>query len=480
MITWSPGATVVTPSPTSSTMPAPSWPRTAGGGCGIVPFMADRSEWHTPECVILTLTSPGPIGPQLAVVDDVEVGVTGVAQDGSVHVAPLFASRAGGSVARPATSEGEWAPPRSRRAVTGARAAGADGCPTRRARAAASERRVPVAARRRLRLGFGRPGQRRNDRCRARGAGVDARPAGADHRSFERSSPVSIGRPAICLEPNGLLSRPRGRTVSGRGRARPGPPAPRGRGAARPATGSTEPVNHVATASAKSPARVSKSDTALPGHQPTSGPTPRTARQRSRSLGEFSSTSTAWPSSWATMRARRIGRVAVPDVDLDAPFVDLREAAQAGALGQERDRPAGQDLPPREVDPSQRAGRAGVVDEGLERPTGRRGGASAGVARAGRRRQAESRPTASGGRSVGGDERRHVTAAPATVVGGRSHDRGRDGGAAGAALVEAPQPTRATTETAPAQALPRTADGRRSHRIGANLRRPPRTAYRQT
>ena len=29
-ITWSPGLTLVTPSPTSTTMPAPSWPSTAG------------------------------------------------------------------------------------------------------------------------------------------------------------------------------------------------------------------------------------------------------------------------------------------------------------------------------------------------------------------------------------------------------------------------------------------------------------------
>src|SRR5256885_16414911 len=29
-MTWSPGLTLVTPSPTSTTMPAPSWPSTAG------------------------------------------------------------------------------------------------------------------------------------------------------------------------------------------------------------------------------------------------------------------------------------------------------------------------------------------------------------------------------------------------------------------------------------------------------------------
>ena len=60
--TWSPGCNVVTPSPISSTMPAPSWPSTMGGGSGIVPFWTERSEWQTPEATILTLASPGPGG----------------------------------------------------------------------------------------------------------------------------------------------------------------------------------------------------------------------------------------------------------------------------------------------------------------------------------------------------------------------------------------------------------------------------------
>ena len=59
MITWSPGATWVTPSPTAVTTPAPSWPSTAGGASGMVPFMADRSEWQTPLWAIFTWTSPG-------------------------------------------------------------------------------------------------------------------------------------------------------------------------------------------------------------------------------------------------------------------------------------------------------------------------------------------------------------------------------------------------------------------------------------
>ena len=63
MITWSPGATEVTPSPTSAMTPAPSWPGTNGAGCGMVPFMPETSEWQTPVAWILTLTSPGPTGP---------------------------------------------------------------------------------------------------------------------------------------------------------------------------------------------------------------------------------------------------------------------------------------------------------------------------------------------------------------------------------------------------------------------------------
>ena len=46
--TWSPGFTERTASPTASTIPAPSWPSTAGAGNGMVPSITDRSEWHTP------------------------------------------------------------------------------------------------------------------------------------------------------------------------------------------------------------------------------------------------------------------------------------------------------------------------------------------------------------------------------------------------------------------------------------------------
>ena len=40
----------------------------ARGRRGIVPFMPERSEWHTPVAAILTFTSPGPTGAQLDVV----------------------------------------------------------------------------------------------------------------------------------------------------------------------------------------------------------------------------------------------------------------------------------------------------------------------------------------------------------------------------------------------------------------------------
>jgi hypothetical protein len=60
MQTWSPGATCVTASPTSATMPAPSWPHTPGDGTGYRPCMYDRSLWHRPAAAISTITSRGP------------------------------------------------------------------------------------------------------------------------------------------------------------------------------------------------------------------------------------------------------------------------------------------------------------------------------------------------------------------------------------------------------------------------------------
>src|SRR6185503_537832 len=54
----SPVRTAETPSPTASTTPEISWPRTAGRGNLRSPFAMCRSEWHTPQAAILIRTSP--------------------------------------------------------------------------------------------------------------------------------------------------------------------------------------------------------------------------------------------------------------------------------------------------------------------------------------------------------------------------------------------------------------------------------------
>src|SRR5690606_18727333 len=46
------------PGPVASTTPAASWPRTTGTGIGRAPSTTDRSEWHTPQSVTRTSTSP--------------------------------------------------------------------------------------------------------------------------------------------------------------------------------------------------------------------------------------------------------------------------------------------------------------------------------------------------------------------------------------------------------------------------------------
>ena len=53
-----PGRTRRTPGPTASTMPAPSWPSTAGHGVVAVPSIAFRSEWQTPLAYRRTSASP--------------------------------------------------------------------------------------------------------------------------------------------------------------------------------------------------------------------------------------------------------------------------------------------------------------------------------------------------------------------------------------------------------------------------------------
>src|SRR5919108_2066507 len=61
-MTWSPGARPETPGPTSSTTPAPSWPRMTGRGASWIPSTTCRSERQTPLAAIRTPTSPGPGG----------------------------------------------------------------------------------------------------------------------------------------------------------------------------------------------------------------------------------------------------------------------------------------------------------------------------------------------------------------------------------------------------------------------------------
>src|SRR5258708_25235019 len=56
--TWSPTASPVTPGPTASMIPEPSWPRMTGSPTR--PLRPSRSVWHRPAPAILTRTSPGP------------------------------------------------------------------------------------------------------------------------------------------------------------------------------------------------------------------------------------------------------------------------------------------------------------------------------------------------------------------------------------------------------------------------------------
>src|SRR5262249_36434950 len=58
-MTWSPLATLVTPGPTSTTMPAPSWPRMAGNSpSGSAPERVNSSVWQRPVALISTSASP--------------------------------------------------------------------------------------------------------------------------------------------------------------------------------------------------------------------------------------------------------------------------------------------------------------------------------------------------------------------------------------------------------------------------------------
>ena len=62
-MTWSPFFTLVTPGPTSTTTPAPSWPRIAGKmPSGSAPDSVNSSVWQMPVALISTSTSPA-LGP---------------------------------------------------------------------------------------------------------------------------------------------------------------------------------------------------------------------------------------------------------------------------------------------------------------------------------------------------------------------------------------------------------------------------------
>src|SRR5271169_2035444 len=55
--TWSPGLTLVTPGPTSSMTPDPSWPPTIGYRGGRSPSVRCRSEWHSTAAVVFIVLS---------------------------------------------------------------------------------------------------------------------------------------------------------------------------------------------------------------------------------------------------------------------------------------------------------------------------------------------------------------------------------------------------------------------------------------
>src|SRR5580700_10900775 len=58
-MTWSPGLSELTFGPTSTTRPAPSWPRIAGNRpSGSLPERVNSSVWQMPVALISTITSP--------------------------------------------------------------------------------------------------------------------------------------------------------------------------------------------------------------------------------------------------------------------------------------------------------------------------------------------------------------------------------------------------------------------------------------
>src|SRR2546421_436421 len=71
-MTWSPFLTLLTPGPTSTTTPAPSWPRIAGNSpSGSAPERVNSSVWQMPVALISTSASPA-FGPSSCTVSIVK------------------------------------------------------------------------------------------------------------------------------------------------------------------------------------------------------------------------------------------------------------------------------------------------------------------------------------------------------------------------------------------------------------------------
>ncbi len=70
-MTWSPFTSDVTPGPTSTTTPAPSWPKITGNSpSGSAPERVNSSVWQTPVALISTSTSPALRSVELDLLDD--------------------------------------------------------------------------------------------------------------------------------------------------------------------------------------------------------------------------------------------------------------------------------------------------------------------------------------------------------------------------------------------------------------------------
>ena len=89
-ITCWPGRTDVTPGPTASTVPAPSWPSTTGSAMGASPCMKWRSLRQMPAAPIFTRTSPA-LGSSSST-SSITNGVFGSYRTAAFNVGLLFSS----------------------------------------------------------------------------------------------------------------------------------------------------------------------------------------------------------------------------------------------------------------------------------------------------------------------------------------------------------------------------------------------------